>query len=123
MARALDTNVLTKEAREAINAVVDALSEWREEVSTSTERFSATVLDKMATAARAATRARNVQVGYAAADASALPFKTASVDSTFCVAVLQHLGDVSRALKEFARVTKPARFRTRDRAGLPKAVA
>jgi SAM-dependent methyltransferase len=57
--------------------------------------------------ARAATRAHNLQVGYAAADACALPFKTASLDSTFCVAVLQHLGDVSGALKEFARVTKP----------------
>jgi len=57
--------------------------------------------------ALSATRAHNVRVGYAAADACALPFRTASVDSTFCVAVLQHLSDVSIALMEFARVTKP----------------
>lgn len=54
MAKTLDPNVLSTEAREAINAVIDALSEWRDEVTASTERFSETVLDKMATAARAA---------------------------------------------------------------------
>jgi len=42
-----------KEAREAVKEVFDALSEWREEVSTSTERYSETVLSKMAAAARA----------------------------------------------------------------------
>ena len=45
------TQSLPREAREAIKAVFDALSEWRDEVSTSTERQ--TVLDKMAAAARA----------------------------------------------------------------------
>jgi hypothetical protein len=56
VAKGLDphTKDVSAEAREAINAVIDALSEWREEVTTSTERFSETVLDKMATAARAA---------------------------------------------------------------------
>jgi hypothetical protein len=39
--------------REAVNAVFDALSAWRDEVSASTARYSQTVLDKMATAATA----------------------------------------------------------------------
>jgi hypothetical protein len=45
---------LSAEARQAMNAVFDALAEWREEIGSSTERFSESVLDKMATAARAA---------------------------------------------------------------------
>ena len=49
--RAMQT--LTREAREAIKAVFEALSEWRDEVGTTTERYSETVLDKMADAARA----------------------------------------------------------------------
>ena len=44
---------LPREAREAIKSVFDALSEWRDEISTSTERYSESVLDKMAVAARA----------------------------------------------------------------------
>ena len=44
---------LPREAREAIKAVFDALSEWRDEVNTSTERYSERVLAKMAAAARA----------------------------------------------------------------------
>ena len=44
---------LPREAREATKAVFDALSEWRDEVGASTERYSETVLDKMAAAARA----------------------------------------------------------------------
>lgn len=47
------TQNLPRETREAIKAVFDALSEWRDEVSTSTERYSETVLEKMAAAARA----------------------------------------------------------------------
>ncbi|MBI2834867.1 MAG: methyltransferase domain-containing protein [Acidobacteria bacterium] len=54
-----------------------------------------------------ATRARNMPVGFAAADACALPFRDGAFDSVFCVAVLQHVRDVSSALREFARVTKP----------------
>ncbi len=47
------TQGLPREAREAIEAVFDALSAWRDEVGASTERYSETVLDKMAAAARA----------------------------------------------------------------------
>ncbi len=46
------TQSLPREAREAIEAVFDALSAWRDEVGASTERYSETVLDKMAAAAR-----------------------------------------------------------------------
>jgi hypothetical protein len=44
---------LPREARDAIKAVFDALSEWRDEVGTTTERHSEAVLDKMAAAGRA----------------------------------------------------------------------
>ena len=44
---------LPREAREAIKGVFEALSEWRDEVGATTERYSETVLDKMAAAARA----------------------------------------------------------------------
>lgn len=54
-----------------------------------------------------ATRYMNATVGFAAADACNLPFPDASFDATFCVAVLQHIGEVSKALAECARVTKP----------------
>ena len=47
------TQNLPREAREAIKAVFDALSEWRAELNTSTERYSERVLAKMAAAARA----------------------------------------------------------------------
>jgi SAM-dependent methyltransferase len=57
--------------------------------------------------ARRETRAHNQRVGYATADASALPFRDGVFDSTFCVAVLQHIADVESAVKEFARVTLP----------------
>ena len=55
MATSYDTRAmqgLPREAREAIKAVFEALSEWRDEVGTTTERYSETVLDKMAAAAR-----------------------------------------------------------------------
>jgi SAM-dependent methyltransferase len=55
--------------------------------------------------ARHATAAHNQRVGFAAADACALPFRDGVFDSTFCVAVLQHIGDDARAVGEFARVT------------------
>ena len=54
-----------------------------------------------------AARKHNVRAGFAAADTRALPFTDRAFDSTFCVAVLQHVRDVSAAVKEFARVTKP----------------
>lgn len=58
-------------------------------------------------AALTATRQMNATVGFAAADACHLPFRDASFDATFCVAVLQHIGEVPGALAECARVTKP----------------
>jgi SAM-dependent methyltransferase len=57
--------------------------------------------------AYAVTRGINARVGYAAADACRLPFAEASFDSTYCVAVLQHIRDLSGALVELARVTRP----------------
>ncbi len=47
------TQLLPRDAREAIEAVFDALSKWRDELGESTERYSETVLDKMADAAEA----------------------------------------------------------------------
>ena len=43
--------------------------------------------------AHAATRGINARVSYAAADACRLPFAADSFDSTYCVAVLQHIRD------------------------------
>jgi SAM-dependent methyltransferase len=57
--------------------------------------------------ARHETAAHNQRVGFATADACFLPFKDGVFDSTFCVAVLQHIGDVPQAVTEFARVTAP----------------
>lgn len=56
--------------------------------------------------ARATAEAHNMRVSLAAADACALPFGQASFDSAFCVAVLQHIRDVPRAVAELARVTR-----------------
>jgi ubiquinone/menaquinone biosynthesis C-methylase UbiE len=53
------------------------------------------------------TAAHNVRAGLATADACHLPFANAVFDSTFCVAVLQHVKDLDTAVGEFARVTKP----------------
>jgi ubiquinone/menaquinone biosynthesis C-methylase UbiE len=58
-------------------------------------------------AANAATRGINARVLYATADACHLPFADGFFDSTFCVAVLQHLRDIGRAVSELARVTRP----------------
>ena len=55
--------------------------------------------------ARHQTAAHNQRVGFATADACHLPFRDGVFDSTFCVAVLQHIGDVDAAVGEFARVT------------------
>ena len=57
--------------------------------------------------AHVATRGINARVGYAAADASKLPFGANVFDSTYCVAVLQHIRDLAAALEEIARVTRP----------------
>jgi len=55
--------------------------------------------------ARHQTAAHNQRIGFATADACHLPFRDGVFDSTFCVAVLQHIGDVDAAVGEFARVT------------------
>ena len=57
--------------------------------------------------AREATKGVNARASYAAADACLLPFLSGVFDSTYCVAVLQHIRDIGRALGELARVTKP----------------
>jgi SAM-dependent methyltransferase len=54
-----------------------------------------------------AARSHNIRASFAAADARGLPFLDASFDSAFCVAVLQHIGDVAGAVAELARVTRP----------------
>jgi SAM-dependent methyltransferase len=56
--------------------------------------------------ARHETAAHNQRVAYATADACRLPFRDGVFDSTFCVAVLQHIGDVETAVSEYARVTR-----------------
>lgn len=55
--------------------------------------------------ARRETASHNQRASFAAADACHLPFLDASFDSLYCVAVLQHIGDVPTAVAEFARVT------------------
>jgi ubiquinone/menaquinone biosynthesis C-methylase UbiE len=56
--------------------------------------------------ARHQTAGHNQRVAYATADACHLPFHDGVFDSTFCVAVLQHIADVETAVAEFARVTR-----------------
>lgn len=57
--------------------------------------------------AREQTADHNIRAHFSVADASALPFADASFDSTFCVAVLQHVASARSAVAEFARVTRP----------------
>ena len=47
------TESLDVGAREAVNDFFDALSKWRDEVASSTERYSETILEKMVAAATA----------------------------------------------------------------------
>jgi SAM-dependent methyltransferase len=65
------------------------------------------LLPARAIAARNASMAHNFRARFAASDVCALPFPAATFDSTFCVAVLQHVGDVPLAVSEMARVTRP----------------
>src|SRR5262245_19935359 len=58
-------------------------------------------------AAKRAAAAHNLLARFAAGDACRLPFADKSFDSTYCVAVLQHVRDVETAVREFARVTSP----------------
>jgi SAM-dependent methyltransferase len=57
--------------------------------------------------AERAADGHNMRASFAAADASRLPFPDGTFDSTFCVAVLQHITQAVDALREFARVTRP----------------
>jgi ubiquinone/menaquinone biosynthesis C-methylase UbiE len=63
-------------------------------------------LERVLQAKRTAA-AHNIRVKAAAADACHLPFRSDVFDSTFCVAVLQHVREVDVAIGELARVTKP----------------
>jgi SAM-dependent methyltransferase len=49
----------------------------------------------------------NMRASFAAGDACQIPFPDGTFDSTFCVAVLQHVPDADQALREFVRVTRP----------------
>lgn len=62
------------------------------------------ILERVMVAQREAA-AHNQRVGYATADARALPFRAGVFDATFCVAVLQHIRNVETAVAELARVT------------------
>jgi SAM-dependent methyltransferase len=75
---------------------------------TQVELFGVDLVPERVRQAREVTRGINTQVGYAAADACSLPFPDAAFDSTYCVAVLQHIRDIPHALSEFARVTRAA---------------
>ena len=64
------------------------------------------LLDRTVAAERN-TDGHNLRASFSAADARHLPFQDRTFDSTFCVAVLQHISDIGEALREFARVTRP----------------
>ena len=63
-------------------------------------------IGKVARASRE-TAAHNQRVGFTAGDARRLPFLDGSFDALFSVATLQRVGDIERAVREFARVTAP----------------
>ena len=52
-------------------------------------------------------RSHNYRLRLAGGDVTRLPFVAGAFDATFCVAVLQHVGDLTRAVLELARVTRP----------------
>jgi SAM-dependent methyltransferase len=56
--------------------------------------------------ARQAIAAHNQRAAFAGGDARRLPFGDQVFDSIFCVAVLQHVGDVGAAVAEIARVAR-----------------
>lgn len=74
---------------------------------TQVELFAVDLLIDRVAQAHGAARSHNIDAHFAAADACRLPFAKASFDSVFCVAVLQHIGDVRSAVQEMARVTRP----------------
>ena len=57
--------------------------------------------------ARETTAGINQRAHFAVADGRRLPFANGAFDSTYCVAVLQHIPDTAAAVREFARVTRP----------------
>jgi SAM-dependent methyltransferase len=69
--------------------------------------FGVDVLPARVIQAVGAAKAHNIRARYAAADGCKLPFGAGTFDSTFCIAVLQHIRDVEAAVAEMARVTKP----------------
>jgi SAM-dependent methyltransferase len=71
------------------------------------ELVAVDLLPDRAAAAKTAAGGHNIRARFAAADACRLPFPSATFDSTFCVAVLQHISDVPVAISEMARVTRP----------------
>ena len=64
------------------------------------------LLDRLINA-KYVTSSHNQSVHFAAGDARRLPFRDGSFDSTYCVAVLQHVDDLDGCLCEFVRVTRP----------------
>lgn len=70
------------------------------------ELYGIDLLQPRVADARAITRGMNARAEFAAADACHLPFPDAIFDCTFCVAVLQHVRDIPKALREFTRVTR-----------------
>lgn len=62
-------------------------------------------VNRVATTA-AEGRSHNYRLHLAGADVTRLPFCAGAFDATFCVAVLQHVNDVPRAVRELARVTR-----------------
>ena len=69
--------------------------------------FGVDLIPDRVRAAREAARGTNTRAAFAASDACRLPFTDGAFDSTFCVAVLQHVREIDEALAEFARVTRP----------------
>lgn len=67
--------------------------------------FAVDIMIERVMVARREAAAHNQRVGHATADACALPFRDGAFDSTFCIAVLQHIQRVGAAVQEFARVT------------------
>ena len=57
-------------------------------------------------AAAGEAASHNLSARFTAGDACRLPFADGSFDSTFCVAVLQHVREVETAVRELGRVTR-----------------
>ena len=69
--------------------------------------YGADLIELRVRDAVAAARAHNIRPRFTTANACALPYKANAFDSTFCIAVLQHIRDLAAAVREMARVTKP----------------